>query len=394
MDINYGKTPNQRLIEASEKGDNITVVQLLMSGVDPNVNAKDWAGYTPIIVALNNGHIKTAKILIEAGVDINKLGDCGRTPLVNAILDDRIELVKLLLELGADVNVYSRAKHSPLMLSLINKNSTIARMIIEAGANLNTVTDYGFTPLHYAIRMNDIEMVKFMVEKGALVNNNLNKWGNSLIKEAVNKENLDMVSYLINIGLDIKKLDYDGNTLLHWIATTGNINLINLVLDTGIVDVNILNTCGATPLILAVSYSNKEMVSLLIQRKADVNIQSNSGRSILHVAITAGDKDIIKTLIENDASINIVDNDGWTPLHETAHSAKIGVMRMLIKAGAELYSINKYNKTALDILKQVNSEKYYMSKDGLIKLYEQVHYRKLKKEDNTKCIQTNYDFNL
>jgi ankyrin repeat protein len=47
--------------------------------------------------------IAAAKILIKAGIDINKAGDLGYTPLHVACIKGNLEMVKILINAGADL---------------------------------------------------------------------------------------------------------------------------------------------------------------------------------------------------------------------------------------------------------------------------------------------------
>src|SRR5690349_1994752 len=56
--------------------------QILQLGV-VDVNAKNEDGWTALHVAANDGHIEVAKLLIEAGADINKAVDDNPLQIAN-----------------------------------------------------------------------------------------------------------------------------------------------------------------------------------------------------------------------------------------------------------------------------------------------------------------------
>lgn len=110
-------TSNHKLIhEAAEKGYTQVVCKELEKGVD--VDARDYVGNTPLMLAVHKRRVDVVQLLVEKGADVNATnmdGD-GRfyclTPLF-AVADnadtesegDAIEIAKILLAAGAQRDV-------------------------------------------------------------------------------------------------------------------------------------------------------------------------------------------------------------------------------------------------------------------------------------------------
>lgn len=76
-----------------------------------NLNEKDpYGGSSPLISAALFGKIEMAKILIEAGADINFRNNDGSTALHTAAFFCRPEIVKMLLHKGADSTIRNKYK--------------------------------------------------------------------------------------------------------------------------------------------------------------------------------------------------------------------------------------------------------------------------------------------
>jgi hypothetical protein len=74
-----------------------------------NINEKDpFGGSSPLISASLFGKTEIAKILIDAGADINFQNNDGSTPLHLAAFFCRPEIVKLLLDKKADKTIKSK----------------------------------------------------------------------------------------------------------------------------------------------------------------------------------------------------------------------------------------------------------------------------------------------
>lgn len=88
--------------------DNMEAVkQHIAAGSDLNV--KDpFGGSSPLISAAVFGKTEMAKVLIDAGADINFQNNDGSTALISAAFFCRPEIVKLLLEKNADKTIKNK----------------------------------------------------------------------------------------------------------------------------------------------------------------------------------------------------------------------------------------------------------------------------------------------
>ena len=122
--------------------------------------------------------------------------------------------------------------------------------------------------------------------------------------------------------------DESGNTLLHWAAKLGDVELAKIVYN-GIPR----NKFGRTPLHYA---TNREVAEFLISRGAYVDDVDEFGRTPLHYAAIENRADVVEVLIKSGANINARDNEGNTPLKLALLNGSVRVAKILIKAGATL----------------------------------------------------------
>ncbi|MBT1705852.1 ankyrin repeat domain-containing protein [Chryseosolibacter indicus] len=74
-----------------------------------NLNEKDpYGGSSPLISACVFGKTDEAKVLIDAGADLNFQNNDGSTPLHTAAFFCRPEIVKMLLDKGADKTIKNK----------------------------------------------------------------------------------------------------------------------------------------------------------------------------------------------------------------------------------------------------------------------------------------------
>lgn len=145
-----GNTP---LLTAIGHDDVELVDFMLEKGSDPNCEVDD--GYTCLLVAVESESPEAPRImkaLIDGGADIHAKGINGWAPLHMAAARGNLEAAKLLLEAGADVNQRTEidGHDSPLMEATRNGRAEMVRLLLEHGADTEVrdmVLDMGLIEL-------------------------------------------------------------------------------------------------------------------------------------------------------------------------------------------------------------------------------------------------------
>ena len=114
---------NKALMEACDFGNLAKVEEAIEEGAD--VNYKNRAGSSPLLVASIKGNIKLAKLLIEKGADVNVKDLWNITPLSMALERNDKEMVKFLLSKGATIGKYDtnipKRENRPDILDILEK---------------------------------------------------------------------------------------------------------------------------------------------------------------------------------------------------------------------------------------------------------------------------------
>ncbi|SKB38597.1 ankyrin repeat domain-containing protein [Daejeonella lutea] len=98
---------------ASYFGNEDVVRLLLLKGADPNTSSMNGYNVYPIHSAVASNYDMIAKMLIEAGANVNVVQMSGATPLHSAAHNGNIDLLIVLLEAGADVNALTEDGKTP-----------------------------------------------------------------------------------------------------------------------------------------------------------------------------------------------------------------------------------------------------------------------------------------
>jgi uncharacterized protein YceK len=133
----------------------------------------------------------------------------------------------------------------------------------------------------YYVKKNDLEKV-IRSSRQPLININItDEYGRNAIHCAVLRNNsIEIIKYLLGIGVDPNNRDKHSETILVSAVTQGNPEVIKLLIDFR-ADLNAKNGDGWTPLMLAARRGSADIVSLLLERKADPGVKNNKGQTAL-----------------------------------------------------------------------------------------------------------------
>ena len=267
-----------------------------------NMHVKDADCKTPLHHAAENGDIKMAKALIDAGADVNaKDRLVGKTPLRHAAENGDMKMAKALIDAGADVNAKDRF-FTLLHIAAGNGHTETAQTLIDAGADVNAKGSrlVDITPLHIATRNGHMETAQTLIDAGADVNAKDGSFGNTPLHTAAGNGHTETAQTLIDAGADVNAKDGSfGNTPLHTAAGNGHTETAQTLIDAG-ADVNAKDRLvGKTPLRHAAENGDMKMAKALIDAGADVNAKDRfTGNTPLHIAARNGHTEMAQ-LIRN-----------------------------------------------------------------------------------------------
>jgi ankyrin repeat protein len=154
------------LAAATSRGDVARVRRLLSAGADPS-RGDDATGVSAVHAASGIGHAEVLALFADAGAALDALDFEGRTPLVLAARGGHAEVVRILLQRGA------RSQISGALREAAGEGHLeAARLLLQAGAPADAADPFGFTPLMTAIGrgLAGPGVVKVLLDSGAAVN--------------------------------------------------------------------------------------------------------------------------------------------------------------------------------------------------------------------------------
>ncbi|CAH6776940.1 Anks6 [Phodopus roborovskii] len=317
---------NSALQLAAAGGHEPLVRFLLRRGA--SVNSRNHYGWSALMQAARCGHASVAHLLLDHGADVNAQNRLGASVLTVASRGGHLGVVKLLLEAGAIVDHHNPSGESPamggsrdellgitaLMAAVQHGHEAVVRLLVEWGADPNhTARTVGWSPLMLAALLGKLSVAQQLVEKGANPDH-LSVLEKTAFEVALDRKHRDLADYLDPLTTVRPKTDEEKSRpdIFHALKM-GNFQLVKEIADEDPNHVNLVNGDGATPLMLAAVTGQLPLVQLLVEKHADMDKQDSvHGWTALMQATYHGNKEIVKYLLNQGADVALRAKNGYT----------------------------------------------------------------------------------
>ncbi len=272
-------------------------VGIVRSGVPPHGEQPPASGgMTPLLFAARDGMLDAAKLLAEAGAELNEPDPNGITPLLMAITNGQLPVAQFLLERGADPAATDWYGRTALWAAVEIRN-----LDLRSGAADNGID-----------RAAALRLIGALIDKGADV-------------DARVKEFPPARRYMLPLG-SLEWVDMTGQTAFIRAAQSGDVTVMRLLRAHG-ADPRITTFNGTNALMAAAgvnwvigqTYNEApgdwlEAVRLCLESGFDVNAVNQMGLAAVHGAANRGSDDVIALLASRGARLDLPDKEGRTPM--------------------------------------------------------------------------------
>ena len=322
-------------------------VQAILKDFESDPGIKNKEGMTPLHIACKHGNLGGVRLLIKHGASVNDLDTHSNTPLslaVQHVSHHEGIIITLVTELGCDpndgVSLHTACKYNDIssVETLVKCGASVNDRDVEGNTPLyyggynttltllsefkcdpNVINKQDISPLHCACIEGDSKKVGLLIEYGARVNNK-NAQGNTPLELAVQNENDEVASLLLNNDELICSIDLIKGKFLYLCVRVRT----------------------------AIENGQDKAVTALLNHNGELNsvYERETGWSLLHEAAWLGNRMIMELLIrEYGMSPLLVDEEGNTLCSKRGHSDCVPYL--LHDFHSPVYARNRAGKTVI-----------------------------------------------
>ncbi len=167
-----------------------------------------------------------------------------------------------------------------------------------------------------------------LINRGMDVNS-VDSSGNTLLMQAVQRDNMDLFDYLLKRRARINTRNRNGETALSLAAYKGKLPFVKRLVEAG-AEVNVY---AWPPLIYAAFNGHAAVVAYLLEKGAEVNATTINGSTALLFAARFGHLEVVEVLLRNKADPNIANERGATAIDWALKTDNTDIADLVRKAG-------------------------------------------------------------
>ncbi|XP_067390979.1 ankyrin repeat domain-containing protein 16 isoform X3 [Emydura macquarii macquarii] len=153
-----------------------------------------------------------------------------------------------------------------------------------------------------------------------------------------------------NMTKEVRRKHYgkSGDTLMHYAARHGHLNVLTHLVETLEMDIEMFNNDYKRPLHEAASMGHKDCVLYLLDKGAEIDCLKKADWTPLMMACTRKNMEVIKDLIEHGANPLLKNKDGWNCFHIASREGDPQIIQYLLTVSPSSWNTeSKIKRTPL-----------------------------------------------
>jgi ankyrin repeat protein len=217
-DMDDGK-PADKPLHTVLRFSRTNMLPLMLQPGMPGVNDPGNCGHTPLMIAMQEGSVVAATILLKKGADMNAIDPSGHSAIYHACVAENDIVLDFMLARGADINGPAGSTPPLALASMFPEKELLLKKLLKLGADPNRQDRDGRTALDAALAMPNHAAIPILLRHGASVNNRNGKTGAILVWSAAGLKNKPLVEQLLAAGADPElAIDHDGRDVLAYLG--------------------------------------------------------------------------------------------------------------------------------------------------------------------------------
>lgn len=327
------------------------VVKYLVLSFPKMINVRSSNGYSSCHASALGGCVEILDFLIRNGADPLALSDDGSTILHEAAFSGKIDMVKYI------------TANCPDMLSIENVRSYIPSHFAAQEGHLDILihllsvsgsdipkTNENQTLLHIAAYNGRLNIVKYICGTFTDMVAKKDTNGATAIHYAARGGFNEVLDFLLVKGLDPCAVTTSDSTLLHLAAYDGKLDTVKRLCSTYPQLIQMLDDAGHNAAHHGAGSGNLELLQFLLEQGIDHMAQSSNGSTLLLKAAFGGKMNIVQYICSNyNDMLNLSDEFGCSALHYAACGGQVDVLQYLCTQGLDPMTKTKDGHTLLHV---------------------------------------------
>ncbi|KAL0214443.1 hypothetical protein P9112_006627 [Eukaryota sp. TZLM1-RC] len=319
------------------------------------INVREAVGNTPLHLAVSQSNINLVTHLLAQGASPNEVNHDGRSPLHLASEIDEPKIVELIVSCDL-TNLYLPTKTGETCLHVAAQKGNLdnVRVILDCQSDgktdsksllVNTINELdGFLAIHYAVEKGFIKVTGLLLKYAqSTIKNARDKELKTPLHHAVINEHINLIDLLIDSGADVKSLDDQKKTPIHW-STSFNFHHVSKLFlkvnQSQLVILDFQDSSGNTPVHYLALNNDEELIKKFFKLYSfNCSLKNEEDLSVLDITAKNANLSLLSFLIENATSSDQKSQDSSALMH-AARSGSDDCVLKLLKAG---YSPNFFN---------------------------------------------------
>ncbi|XP_060101999.1 ankyrin repeat domain-containing protein 16 isoform X2 [Heteronotia binoei] len=158
------------------------------------------------------------------------------------------------------------------------------------------------------------------------------------------------VTNVADLSGEVKRKHFglSGDTLLHYAARHGRLSVLRYLVETLEMDVELFNNDYKRPLHEAASMGHRDCVLYLLERGAAVDCLKKADWTPLMMACTRRNLDVIRDLVQSGANPLLKNKDGWNCFHIACREGDPQIIQYLLDISPDIWNTeSKIKRTPL-----------------------------------------------
>jgi len=317
---------------------NIQIAKFFLKNSPEMLDIKNNSSFTPLLLSVYNNDNLMFFLLAN---NLESVITDGNSLYELAIRNENLDIINYL-------NPYKNKNKcdflpSPTLLHFAVCQSSLE--VFKTIANLLKKYDYQIqstleTPLHWAAMKGNYYIVKELIKlykENQIDLDQPNIFGVTPFMLANLRQDKFICQLFFENGVDVNWQDKEGNSIVHLIASLGDVKWLKYMIKKFNVNCYLKNNKGDTPFILTILNENISCVEFFIELfknskqlvSTNINWRNRYGQTPLHAAVFTGNNRIIEILLRNKADISVFDANELTPYHYAYIEEKEDVIKTI-----------------------------------------------------------------